>query len=212
MLYIFDIRYTAEKPILIYSNPKQHADQPQCHREKMWRACTHTMLLCFTPVSCLVSVDWAGLGSLPACLPACLCVFMSCSCTTTTTTSLLFHSSEGYEKSRSLNNIAGMAGNTLRVSPVTSPYGSPCPLRRSRSPIPSILWDVQLWATSLFPFPFCTPIRVNSWYFDMWKSTYLCSFCKLANLSNIEKGICADVSVLWSHFCFLFWHCKICNE
>ncbi|XP_060932061.1 potassium voltage-gated channel subfamily C member 2 isoform X5 [Limanda limanda] len=46
------------------------------------------------------------------------------------------------EKSRSLNNIAGMtgmAGNTLRLSPVTSPYGSPCPLRRSRSPIPSIL-------------------------------------------------------------------------
>ncbi|XP_061921638.1 potassium voltage-gated channel subfamily C member 2 isoform X1 [Entelurus aequoreus] len=48
----------------------------------------------------------------------------------------------GYEKSRSLNNITGMtgmAGNTLRFSPVTSPYGSPCPLRRSRSPIPSIL-------------------------------------------------------------------------
>ncbi|XP_031725743.1 voltage-gated potassium channel KCNC2 isoform X1 [Anarrhichthys ocellatus] len=45
----------------------------------------------------------------------------------------------GYEKSRSLNNIAGMAGNTLRLSPVNSPYGSPCPLRRSRSPIPSIL-------------------------------------------------------------------------
>uniref|UniRef100_UPI0037E939D6 voltage-gated potassium channel KCNC2 isoform X2 n=1 Tax=Semicossyphus pulcher TaxID=241346 RepID=UPI0037E939D6 len=44
-----------------------------------------------------------------------------------------------YEKSRSLNNIAGMAGNALRLSPVTSPYGSPCPLRRSRSPIPSIL-------------------------------------------------------------------------
>ncbi|TDG96902.1 hypothetical protein EPR50_G00234020 [Perca flavescens] len=45
----------------------------------------------------------------------------------------------GYEKSRSLNNIAGMAGNALRLSPATSPYGSPCPLRRSRSPIPSIL-------------------------------------------------------------------------
>ncbi|XP_061571177.1 LOW QUALITY PROTEIN: potassium voltage-gated channel subfamily C member 2-like [Cololabis saira] len=45
----------------------------------------------------------------------------------------------GYEKSRSLNNIAGMTGNALRLSPVTSPYGSPCPLRRSRSPIPSIL-------------------------------------------------------------------------
>ncbi|XP_060135387.1 potassium voltage-gated channel subfamily C member 2 isoform X3 [Zootoca vivipara] len=45
----------------------------------------------------------------------------------------------GYEKSRSLNNIAGMAGNALRLSPVTSPYSSPCPLRRSRSPIPSIL-------------------------------------------------------------------------
>ncbi|XP_062838698.1 potassium voltage-gated channel subfamily C member 2 isoform X1 [Anolis carolinensis] len=46
---------------------------------------------------------------------------------------------KGYEKSRSLNNIAGMAGNALRLSPVTSPYSSPCPLRRSRSPIPSIL-------------------------------------------------------------------------
>ncbi|XP_008841599.1 potassium voltage-gated channel subfamily C member 2 isoform X3 [Nannospalax galili] len=46
---------------------------------------------------------------------------------------------KGYEKSRSLNNIASMAGNALRVSPVTSPYNSPCPLRRSRSPIPSIL-------------------------------------------------------------------------
>ncbi|XP_032622900.1 voltage-gated potassium channel KCNC2 isoform X3 [Chelonoidis abingdonii] len=45
----------------------------------------------------------------------------------------------GYEKSRSLNNIAGLAGNALRLSPVTSPYSSPCPLRRSRSPIPSIL-------------------------------------------------------------------------
>ncbi|KAM9228827.1 voltage-gated potassium channel KCNC2 isoform 4-T4 [Dugong dugon] len=46
---------------------------------------------------------------------------------------------KGYEKSRSLNNIAGLAGNPLRLSPVTSPYNSPCPLRRSRSPIPSIL-------------------------------------------------------------------------
>ncbi|XP_035874562.1 potassium voltage-gated channel subfamily C member 2 isoform X2 [Phyllostomus discolor] len=45
----------------------------------------------------------------------------------------------GYEKSRSLNNIAGLTGNALRLSPVTSPYNSPCPLRRSRSPIPSIL-------------------------------------------------------------------------
>ncbi|KAM4711926.1 voltage-gated potassium channel KCNC2 isoform 5-T5 [Anableps anableps] len=52
---------------------------------------------------------------------------------------LLERNRSGYEKSRSLNNIAGMAGNTLRLSPVTSPYGSPCPLRRSRSPIPSIL-------------------------------------------------------------------------
>ncbi|KAM5288479.1 voltage-gated potassium channel KCNC2 isoform 3-T3 [Ctenodactylus gundi] len=46
---------------------------------------------------------------------------------------------KGYEKSRSLNNIAGLAGTALRPSPVTSPYNSPCPLRRSRSPIPSIL-------------------------------------------------------------------------
>ncbi|XP_062913803.1 potassium voltage-gated channel subfamily C member 2-like isoform X1 [Mobula hypostoma] len=46
---------------------------------------------------------------------------------------------KGYEKSRSLNNISGLAGNALRLSPVASPYSSPCPLRRSRSPIPSIL-------------------------------------------------------------------------
>uniref|UniRef100_A0A8C4PWX2 Potassium voltage-gated channel subfamily C member 1 n=1 Tax=Eptatretus burgeri TaxID=7764 RepID=A0A8C4PWX2_EPTBU len=45
----------------------------------------------------------------------------------------------GYEKSRSLNNIAGMASNPLGFSPVSTPYSSPCPLRRSRSPIPSIL-------------------------------------------------------------------------
>ncbi|XP_064417836.1 potassium voltage-gated channel subfamily C member 2 isoform X2 [Latimeria chalumnae] len=45
----------------------------------------------------------------------------------------------GYEKSRSLNNIAGLTGSALGLSPVTSPYSSPCPLRRSRSPIPSIL-------------------------------------------------------------------------
>ncbi|XP_069760152.1 voltage-gated potassium channel KCNC2-like [Narcine bancroftii] len=42
---------------------------------------------------------------------------------------------KGYERSRSLNNIAGLAGNALRLSPVASP----CPLKRSRSPIPSIL-------------------------------------------------------------------------
>ncbi|XP_015262154.1 PREDICTED: potassium voltage-gated channel subfamily C member 2 isoform X3 [Gekko japonicus] len=52
---------------------------------------------------------------------------------------LMEHNKSGYEKSRSLNNIAGMAGNALRLSPVTSPYNSPCPLRRSRSPIPSVL-------------------------------------------------------------------------
>ncbi|XP_038833586.1 potassium voltage-gated channel subfamily C member 2-like [Salvelinus namaycush] len=45
----------------------------------------------------------------------------------------------GCEKSPSLSNIAGLAGNALRLSPVTSPYDSPCPLRRSRSPIPSVL-------------------------------------------------------------------------
>ncbi|XP_078286598.1 LOW QUALITY PROTEIN: voltage-gated potassium channel KCNC3-like [Rhinoraja longicauda] len=46
---------------------------------------------------------------------------------------------KGYEKSRSLNNISGMSGNALRLSPVTSPYNSPCALRRPHSPIPSIL-------------------------------------------------------------------------
>ncbi|KPP59525.1 hypothetical protein Z043_122545 [Scleropages formosus] len=56
-----------------------------------------------------------------------------------TCVSCAFSCIKGYEKSRSLNNIAGLAGGALRLSPVTSPYGSPCPLRRSRSPIPSIL-------------------------------------------------------------------------
>ncbi|XP_078093471.1 voltage-gated potassium channel KCNC1-like isoform X5 [Mustelus asterias] len=46
---------------------------------------------------------------------------------------------KGYEKSRSLNNITGMSGNALRLSPATSPFNSPCPLRRPQSPIPSIL-------------------------------------------------------------------------
>lgn len=49
----------------------------------------------------------------------------------------------GYEKSRSLNNISGMAGSSLRLAPITSPafenYEAPGPLRRCRSPIPSIL-------------------------------------------------------------------------
>ncbi|TRY98987.1 hypothetical protein DNTS_001248 [Danionella cerebrum] len=52
----------------------------------------------------------------------------------------------GYEKSRSLNNISGMTGAPLRLTPITpinntsyEPYESPGPLRRCRSPIPSIL-------------------------------------------------------------------------
>uniref|UniRef100_A0A3Q2XRQ8 Potassium voltage-gated channel, Shaw-related subfamily, member 2 n=1 Tax=Hippocampus comes TaxID=109280 RepID=A0A3Q2XRQ8_HIPCM len=80
-----------------------------------------------------------GLGCLPACLPclpACVC---SCPPAPLPLPRLCRAPSEGYEKSRSLNNIAGMTANALRLSPVTSPYGSPCPLRRSRSPIPSIL-------------------------------------------------------------------------
>ncbi|XP_056399286.1 potassium voltage-gated channel subfamily C member 1-like isoform X1 [Hyla sarda] len=46
---------------------------------------------------------------------------------------------KGYEKSRSLNSIAGMSGNTLRLSPISTPFGSPSAVRRPRSPIPSIL-------------------------------------------------------------------------
>ncbi|XP_016146908.1 potassium voltage-gated channel subfamily C member 1-like [Sinocyclocheilus grahami] len=49
----------------------------------------------------------------------------------------------GYEKSRSLNNISGMVGSSLRLTPITStpydPYEAPGPLHRCRSPIPSIL-------------------------------------------------------------------------
>ncbi|KAJ6654444.1 hypothetical protein lerEdw1_007037 [Lerista edwardsae] len=40
----------------------------------------------------------------------------------------------GYEKSHSLNSIAG-----LRLSPAPTPFGSPGSIRRPRSPIPSIL-------------------------------------------------------------------------
>ncbi|XP_067345493.1 potassium voltage-gated channel subfamily C member 3b isoform X2 [Channa argus] len=51
--------------------------------------------------------------------------------------------SSGYEKSRSLSNISGMAGSALRLAPITNPpfetYEPPGPLRRCRSPIPSIL-------------------------------------------------------------------------
>ncbi|CAN0427534.1 unnamed protein product [Lampetra planeri] len=50
-----------------------------------------------------------------------------------------FSRNKGYEKSRSLNNITGLAGNPLGISPLSSPYTSPCPLRRSRSPIPTII-------------------------------------------------------------------------
>lgn len=119
----------------------------------MLYAWTHRALCYRCSVSLMSPVlswfNWPAWTRIIACLPACLpvCVHV-----------LFLHnhhhyrllsslpSSEGYEKSRSLNNIAGMtsmAGNTLRLSPVTSPYGSPCPLRRSRSPIPSILWDAH---------------------------------------------------------------------
>lgn len=114
----------------------------------MHSPCTLLPLLCLTHVSCFVLVQLTGLDSdhcLPACLPVCVHVLFLHNHLHYRLLSSL-PSSEGYEKSRSLNNIAGMtsmAGNTLRLSPVTSPYGSPCPLRRSRSPIPSILWDVH---------------------------------------------------------------------
>ncbi|XP_029109735.1 potassium voltage-gated channel subfamily C member 1-like isoform X1 [Scleropages formosus] len=48
-----------------------------------------------------------------------------------------------YEKSRSLNNISGVTGPPMRLTPIAKspyePYESPGPLRRCRSPIPSIL-------------------------------------------------------------------------
>lgn len=56
---------------------------------------------------------------------------------------MIFAKATGYEKSRSLNNISGMAGSSLRLAPITSPpfenYETPGQLRRCRSPIPSIL-------------------------------------------------------------------------
>lgn len=142
----------------------------------MWCACFRSFSLSLSlshslsltlPLSLVLSgfawPAWDPDRCLPGCLAACLCVFMSRSwhhllhhhhLHRLSVTQHLFSNhqkkkknSEGYEKSRSLSNIAGVVANTLRVSPVTSPYGSPCPLRRSRSPIPSILWDVQLWAT-----------------------------------------------------------------
>lgn len=53
-----------------------------------------------------------------------------------------FHVATGYEKSRSLNNISGMTGAPLRLTPITNstfePFEPPG-LRRCHSPIPSIL-------------------------------------------------------------------------
>ncbi|XP_038663493.1 potassium voltage-gated channel subfamily C member 1-like isoform X1 [Scyliorhinus canicula] len=47
---------------------------------------------------------------------------------------------KGFENSRSLNNRAGMSRNILKLPSVSSSlYSSPCPLRHSPSPIPSIL-------------------------------------------------------------------------
>lgn len=49
----------------------------------------------------------------------------------------------GDDKSRSLSNVSGMVGSSLRLAPMASPhfetYETPGPLRRCRSPIPSIL-------------------------------------------------------------------------
>lgn len=108
-----------------------HLPSNLCH-EKLHKCMNHHMYVLLS-VSLLSPVlfhsrGWLGLG-----IHACRCVFMSRCCA-------LARSSEGCEKSPSLSNIAGLAGNALRLSPVTSPYGSPCPLRRSRSPIPSVLW------------------------------------------------------------------------
>ncbi|KAK2523338.1 hypothetical protein Q9233_010036 [Columba guinea] len=46
---------------------------------------------------------------------------------------------KGYEMSRSLNSIAGISGKAIGLSSVSAPYSSPSPVRRSWSPIPSIL-------------------------------------------------------------------------
>jgi len=138
-------------------------------------ACTHSTVCYCCSVSILSPVlSWFNrlawtriVACLRACLPACVC---SCPVPAQPPPPPPFvaPSSEGYEKSRSLNNIAGMtgmAGNTLRLSPVTSPYGSPCPLRRSRSPIPSILWDVHpvaFLAQNLHPTPLTDHLSLAS--------------------------------------------------
>lgn len=51
----------------------------------------------------------------------------------------IFLLNEGYEMSRSLNSIAGISGKAIGLSSVSAPYSSPSPVRRSWSPIPSIL-------------------------------------------------------------------------
>lgn len=167
--YFSHIRVDADSPIVIGVNTRWHwtfafklcffgasvlscfPPPEQLHVSKtVWVLkchCEDVLWLRSRSVSlCLLSCPGSLGSDADRCLPA-ACV---CSCpvpataTSYFTTTCVSPSPEGYEKSRSLNNIAGltgMAGNALRLSPVASPYGSPCPLRRSRSPIPSILWD-----------------------------------------------------------------------
>lgn len=143
---------TREGDMLQFSPDCHSGLQVRLHRALLWPfgeiicACSHHTRCDSCSVSLLSPVlprftrPGSRMPALPA-LPACLCVFMSPA--PLPLPPLCRAPSEGYEKSRSLNNIAGMTANALRLSPVTSPYGSPCPLRRSRSPIPSILWDVR---------------------------------------------------------------------
>lgn len=90
------------------------------------------------------------------------------------------------------------------MSPVTTPYGSPCLLRRSRSPIPSILWEAQLWATlwktmSIFVFS------------SMWTLHFVMRCWVTFDWATVNKGQvlrCLFSHVTRSLFWSLFWHCK----
>ncbi len=103
VLWLYPLRMNSAKEVISPSRaaPAQNiclSKTPICLTVIVRTCAVHALTIQYVTValsyscllSCLGLLGWLGLGSLPACLraclPACLCVFMSCSCTTTTTT------------------------------------------------------------------------------------------------------------------------------